>query len=138
MGVNLRLVLVQKLPKKLAIIGGWAFIRTWALIENFTVPISAYSGLVKFDMKIFVNVARLEIGQLFTQCTRWGHLCTLDTLLVSMKSFYFGFSGVFKSMNFFVLVTGSRPGIQSPYLNYDPAYITPVSIQSPYLNYDLA
>ena len=25
-------------------------------------PISAYNGLLKFDMKIFVNVARLEIG----------------------------------------------------------------------------
>ena len=30
-------------------------------------PISAYSGVLKFDMKIFVNVVRLEIGQLFTQ-----------------------------------------------------------------------
>ena len=30
---------------------------------------SAYSGLLKFDMKIFVNVPRLEIGQLFTQGT---------------------------------------------------------------------
>ena len=27
-------------------------------------PISACSGLLTFDMKIFVNVARLEIGQL--------------------------------------------------------------------------
>ena len=32
-------------------------------------------------MKIFVNVARLEIGQLFTQDAWWGHLCTLDTFL---------------------------------------------------------
>ena len=48
-------------------------------------PISAYSGVtvLKFDMKMFVNVARLEIGQLFTQGTRRGHLCTLDTFLVS-------------------------------------------------------
>ena len=45
-------------------------------------PISAYSGVLKFDMKIFVNVARLEIGQLFTQGTRWGHPYTLDTFLV--------------------------------------------------------
>ena len=37
----------------------------------------------KFDMKIFVNVARLEIGQLFTQGVRLGHPCTLDTFLVS-------------------------------------------------------
>ena len=29
-------------------------------------------GVLKFDMKIFVNVARLEIGQLFTQFARWG------------------------------------------------------------------
>ena len=33
-------------------------------------------------MKIFVNVARLEIGQLFTQGTRHGHQCTLDMFLV--------------------------------------------------------
>ena len=45
-------------------------------------PISAYSGVLKFDMKIFVNVARLEIGQLFTEGTRQGHPCTLDTFLV--------------------------------------------------------
>ena len=44
-------------------------------------PVSAYSG-VKFDMKIFVNVARLEIGQLFSQGTRRGHPYTLDTFLV--------------------------------------------------------
>ena len=36
-------------------------------------PISAYSGVLKFDMKIFLNVARLEIGQLFTQGVRRGH-----------------------------------------------------------------
>ena len=45
-------------------------------------PISAYSGLLKFDMKIFVNVARLEIGQLLTQDARQRHLCTLDTFLI--------------------------------------------------------
>ena len=33
-------------------------------------------------MKIFVNVARLEIGQLLSQGTRQGHQCTLDTFLV--------------------------------------------------------
>ena len=27
------------------------------------VPISAYSGLLKFDMKVLVNVARVVIGQ---------------------------------------------------------------------------
>ena len=36
----------------------------------------------KFDMKIFVNVARLEIDQLFTQGMRRGHPFTLDTFLV--------------------------------------------------------
>ena len=39
-------------------------------------------SVLKFDMKILVNVARLEIGQLFTEGTRQGHLCTLDTFLV--------------------------------------------------------
>ena len=48
-------------------------------------PISAYSGVLKFDMKIFVNVGRLEIGQLFTQGARLGRLCTLDTFLVMEK-----------------------------------------------------
>ena len=33
-------------------------------------------------MKLFVNIARLEIDQLFTQGMRQGHLCTLDTFLV--------------------------------------------------------
>ena len=46
-------------------------------------PISAYSGLLKFDRKIFVTVARLEIGQLFTQGARRGHPCTFDTFLVT-------------------------------------------------------
>ena len=52
-------------------------------------PISAYSGVLKFDMKIFVNVARLEIGNLFTQGARRGQLCTLDTFLVH---FYVAFT----------------------------------------------
>ena len=33
-------------------------------------------------MKMFVNVARLDIGQLFTLSARCGHLCTLDTFLL--------------------------------------------------------
>ena len=45
-------------------------------------PISAYSGVLKFGMKIFVNEVRLEIGQLFIPGTRPGHPCTLDTFLV--------------------------------------------------------
>ena len=40
--------------------------------------------LLKFDVKRFVNLARLEIGQLFTQGARRGHPCTLDTFLVSV------------------------------------------------------
>ena len=39
-----------------------------AILNYF--PISACSGLLKFDMKKFVNIARLDIGQLFTQTTR--------------------------------------------------------------------
>ena len=45
------------------------------VILNY-LPISAYSGLLKFDMKMFVTIARLDIGQLFTQSTRRGHPCT--------------------------------------------------------------
>ena len=44
--------------------------------------ISAYSVVLKFDMKIFVNVAWLEIGQLFAESARQRYLCTLDTFLV--------------------------------------------------------
>ena len=33
-------------------------------------------------MKIFVNVARLEIGQLFSQGTRPGRPCTVEAFLV--------------------------------------------------------
>ena len=54
------------------------------MIKRFwIIYLSAYGG-VKFDMKIFVNVARLEIGLLFTQGMRLGHPCTLDTFLVSL------------------------------------------------------
>ena len=45
-------------------------------------PISAYSGVLKFNMKIFVNVARLELGLLFTHGVRREYPCTLDTFLV--------------------------------------------------------
>ena len=51
------------------------------MILNY-LPISACSGLLKFDMKMFVNIARLDIGQLFTQSVRREHPCTLDTFLV--------------------------------------------------------
>ena len=44
----------------------------------------ANSGLLKFDMKMFVNVVRLENGQLITQGVRQGHPCTLDTFLVRL------------------------------------------------------
>ena len=36
----------------------------------------------KFVMKMYVNVARLEIGHLFTK----GHPCTLDTFLFLFKN----------------------------------------------------
>ena len=52
-----------------------------------SLPISAYSGLLKFDMKMFVNIARLDKRQLCTQSTRWGHPCTLDTFLVFKSCF---------------------------------------------------
>ena len=42
----------------------------------------------KIDMKIFVNVARLEIGQLFTRGMRRGRPCTLDTFLVISVSYF--------------------------------------------------
>ena len=45
-------------------------------------PICAYIGFLKFDMKMFVNIARLDIDQLFTQSARRGHPCTLDTCVV--------------------------------------------------------
>ena len=42
-------------------------------------------------MKIFVNAARFEIDQLFTQVGRRGHPCTLDTFLVLGLFFIFLF-----------------------------------------------
>ena len=51
----------------------------FAILNCF--PISAYSDLLKFNMKMFVNVARSEIGQLFPQGTRQGHPCALDAFL---------------------------------------------------------
>ena len=47
----------------------------------------AYSGLLKFDLKMFANVVRLENGQLITQGERQGHPCTLDTFLVRWDIF---------------------------------------------------
>ena len=52
------------------------------MILNY-LPIFASSGYLKFDMNMFVNIERLDIGQLFTQSVRWGHPCTLDTFLVA-------------------------------------------------------
>ena len=53
-------------------------------------PISAYSGVLRFDMKIFVNVARLEIGQMFTRgrgirvlkCKNDKHICFIAFTLI--------------------------------------------------------
>ena len=52
-----------------------------------TGPIRVFAGrtltlLVLSCRGSFVNLAKLEIGQLFTQGTRRGHPCTLDTFLV--------------------------------------------------------
>ena len=58
------------------------------ILNNVATCISACSGGLKFDMKIFVNVANLEIGQLFTQGTKRGHSCTLDTFLVFYNHLY--------------------------------------------------
>ena len=37
-----------------------------------SLPFSGYSGLLKFDMKMFVNIARLDIPQLFIKSKRRG------------------------------------------------------------------
>ena len=58
-----------------------SYLKNYLAILNYF-PFSAYSGLLKFDMKMFVNVARLDIGQLCTKSTRRGHPCTLDIFLV--------------------------------------------------------
>ena len=62
------------------------------MIEFESSTISAYSGVLKSDMKIFVNVARLKMGQLFTQDTRRRHPCTLDTFLGLLKFEQCGFT----------------------------------------------
>ena len=53
------------------------YLLDYLVILNY-LPISAYSGLLKLDMTMFVNIARLDIGQLFTQSARRGHPCSLD------------------------------------------------------------
>ena len=44
-------------------------------------PISAYIGLLKFDVKMFVNIAREDIDQLFTReagtSVYFGHISSL-------------------------------------------------------------
>ena len=59
--------------------------------------------MLKFDMKIFVNVARLEIGQLFTQGTRLGHPCTLETFPVIIL--LVTFMQVLRSFNIISLIS---------------------------------
>ena len=54
----------------------WLLVLIWAIDLYFM-----------FDMKIFVNIARLEIGQLFTEGMKWGHPCTLDTFQVTVFFF---------------------------------------------------
>ena len=61
----------------------WILVLIWAIDPYFMIEILNHLPVsAKFDTKICVNVARLEIGQLFTQATRRGHPCTLDTFLV--------------------------------------------------------
>ena len=47
------------------------YLLDYLVILNY-LPISAFSGLLKFDMKMFKVIARLDIGQLFTQSMRRG------------------------------------------------------------------
>ena len=72
--------------------GQWPVYHDKVILNHL--PISAYSGVLKFDMKIFVNEARLEIGKLFTQGVRRGHLCTLDTFLVWRFLPYMGLEAI--------------------------------------------
>ena len=55
-------------------------------------PIFAYSGVLKFDMKIFVNLARLVIAHLFTQGARRGHISSY--ILKCILSIFMHFSHV--------------------------------------------
>ena len=67
--------------------------------------ISAYSGLLKFEMEMFV---RLHIGQLFTQSARRGHTCTLDTFLVLVDLSFLGPTGVVPSQSDVLYVIDNR------------------------------
>ena len=44
---------------------------------------------LKFHLKMFVNIARLDIRQFFIQSARQELPCTLDTILVSLSFFFF-------------------------------------------------
>ena len=62
----------------------------YLVILNY-LPMSAFTGLLKFDIKMFVSIAWLDIDQLFTQSARRGHPCTLDIFLVF---FFYGWKTV--------------------------------------------
>ena len=52
------------------------------MILNYFPISAACSGLLKLDDENASECSKVDIGQLFTQSTRWGHPCTLDTFLV--------------------------------------------------------
>ena len=62
--------------------GSLTYISWFSDLTYMHIHISAHSCLLKFHMKMFVIVARLEIDQMFTQGVWWGQPCTLDTFLV--------------------------------------------------------
>ena len=80
-------------------------------------------GLLKFNMKIFVNVARLEIGQLFTPGTRRGHPCTLDTFLVYVillnETLHCYRMGIFFSIFNINVALPARPHFSTPFNDTD-------------------
>ena len=64
-------------------------------ILSFDIQVLYVFQVLKFDMKMFVNVAMLDIGHLFNQSTRRWHLYTLDTFLV-LFTYYIVFSTALK------------------------------------------
>ena len=84
------------------------FMIKWFWIICLFLPVVVCWSLI---WKYFVNVARLEIGQLFTQGTRRGHPSTVDTFLVLKLA------ANDRSDRMFVLTSKLRPqGVVSPCL----------------------
>ena len=87
------------LDEQASFLGYWLWYRHWPVFHALVIlnhlPISAYSGLLKFDMKIFMNVVRLEIGPVVYSrrepraSVYFGHISSCNSLYWRKSRFLF-------------------------------------------------